>query len=276
MATNTEKFGNDDVLRIEHHKSKSKVQDWWKQNDDITAKKLRREKNKNTNPNKRNKIILGSGKRKRFYTEPVMSWTDLVSKEQPKDEKNDDVMIEDEESQSSEDGFSNFDRNNTNFEKFKGFDYGEIDFEDGMDGFNQNDDGNEDIECDESEEDKNGEFEMLDIEKLDNENNKMEMEMDEIGKKDKKQRRKNDIFDEDGLCKLTLNDNDCLFYRHEANDNDMWKHWNFKRRKFQKARFEHKEWALRRQERKQIDKMLGDKGNTHSNKKAKKRKLRDI
>merc|ERR1712029_957594 len=129
------------------------------------------------------------------------------------------------------------------------------DFEDQMDemdGFNQNDD--EDVECDESDEDKNEEFEMLDIEKLDNESNKMD---EIIVKKDKKQ-RKNDVFDEDGLCKLTLNDNDCLFYRHEANDDNMWKHWNFKRRKFQKARFEHQEWALRRQERKQIDKMLGD------------------
>ena len=211
-----------------------------------------------------------------------MSWTDLVSKDTaPNDENNDDVMVEDEES--SEDGFTNFDRNNTNFEKFIAVDYGEIDDvdddeekekegEDEMDGFNENDIA-EDIECDEDEEEENGEFEMYDVAELDDKQSTNEMEMDVI--REAEEEKQNDVFDENGNCKLTLDANDCLFYRHESSEDEMWKQWRRLKKKFLKARNDHKQWVLRRQQNKEIDKMLED-GNNDTNKKSKKRKLRDI
>ena len=57
------------------------VQEWWKQTDDINEKKRRREQHRkeNANFNKQNRVSMGKGDKKRFYTQPTMSWNDLIT-----------------------------------------------------------------------------------------------------------------------------------------------------------------------------------------------------
>ena len=261
--------------RALHHNKKVVVRDWWKEPDDVEAKKLRRQKHReqNKNFNKQNKVIIGKGEKKRFYTKPTMSWGQLISNDPSNYHNDDDIAAEDDGNGSSDDAFADYDPNNTNFDKFKGFDYAEID--DDNDGQNEMDDikeaqqqetkdgfgdnNVEDIECDEEEvdEEENEEFEMWNIEEMENDIN-MEHDDGEIKKDETEDDDKFNIFDENGNCILTLNDEDTMFYRHETDEDEMWKYWKGLRKEFRKHVNNHSQWAEKKRENARFLKLFGD------------------
>ena len=281
----------DEVFNAEyHHHTKKQAESWWREGDDIKAKKERRKKHReeNKNFNKINKVIIGKGEKKRFYTQPTMRWHQLISNDQT---NNNDDDIEDQDESEDEvdddDDLMDFNRNNTNFDKYTRFDYAEFDDEDNdfdkdknkedkdgdieidkkdTDGFNF--DGNEAdevIEFDDEEEDdddqenENEKYEMWDIDNIEMDKNVNIENEDKDDKKDKDE-SKFDIFDENGNCKLTLNmdDDDNIFYRHEKNEEEMWKYWKGIRKKYQKAVYDHKRWAQRKRENDQFEKLVAD------------------
>eukprot|EP01083_Nonionella_stella_P013184 37168_1 len=272
METDEQEFD-----RTLHHHKKVKVQKWWKEHDDVDAKKLRRQKHREegTNFNKRNKVILSKGDKKRFYTKPVMSWNALVSTDTPPD-YDQDAVIEQEVESDDDNDLTKFNRNNTNFDKFTRFDYAEFDEsnikedEEEHNGFNN--ENEEDIECEENEED-NSEFEAWDMEEIESDVDMNEIADEALEDKQKKEEEETfDIFDKDGNCTLKLDMNENTFYRTEQDENKMWKHWKQLRIQFRKAQYAHSQWAIRKQENEQIDKMIADAPKQTHAKRSKKRR----
>eukprot|EP01084_Bolivina_argentea_P292381 502632_1 len=245
-------MAEEDINKKLHHDTKVAVKGWWNENDDIEAKKLRRAKHRkdNINFNKKNKIIINKGENKRFYTEPTMSWGELVSKNTNYDNDGDQMI---DENDSSDDAFANVDPKNTNF------DYDEIDdikdnkmeIEQNVSN-NNNNNNNEDIECDKNEEtEQNEEFELWNIEQFEN-----DIEQNISDENENKNENKFDVFDDNGNCILELNDNDTMFYRNENNEDEMWEYWMELKKEFRTHVRRHKIWAEKKQQKQQFDNLM--------------------